>query len=386
MTYNKVMIDWDKIRRDFPVTETCAYFMSAAMSPPPKPVFEALTANYERFYRAGDVHWLEEMERYKAICSRLARMIKAGADDVTFAPNTSTAMGILGLSFKAESRTPFNVVSMEDEFPASTVAFEHLGIPMRYIQPVSSRYPIDAILGLTDGDTLAVVTSYVQYATGFRQDLLSLGRELARRGILLIVNATQALPFYPVDVEAMHIDALAASLHKWGLTGHVGSLFFTSEAFRRRFPSPLAGWLSLACEEDEGIPLSKNVPLRLLGSAHRYELGTFNLNPLLALGTALDYMESIGYENIRARLGQLSGDLITGLRSQGVEIVSPAELEAERSAIVSFSLGDRNALCLKKFEEAKVLVSLRAGRIRASVNIFNNRQDIDRLLDVIRRL
>ncbi len=360
--------------------------MSAAMSPPPKPVFEAVAANYEKLYREGDVHWPEEMERYKALCARLARMLNAGPDDVAFAPNTSTAMAILGLSFKESARAPFNVVSMQDEFPASTVAFEHLGIPMRYVQPASFRYPVEAVLDLTDNDTLAVITSYVQYATGFRQDLLSLGRELTRRRILLIVNATQALPFYPVDVEAMHIDALAASLHKWGMTGHVGSLFFTSAGFRRCFRSPLAGWLSVASEEGEGIHIGKNTPFRLLGSAHRYELGTFNLNPLLALDTALDYMESIGYESIRVRLGQLTDDLTKGLRSLGVDVVSPVESEAERSAIVSFTLGNRNSLCLKKLEEARVFVSLRAGLVRVSVNIFNNGRDIDRLLDVIKGL
>jgi cysteine desulfurase/selenocysteine lyase len=380
------MIDWDRVRRDFPVTETCAYFMSAAMSPPPRPVFEALRANTERFYHQGDVHWPEEMERYRALCARLAQMIKAGPEDVAFVPNTSTAMAILALSLREKSVSPFNVVSMQEEFPASTVPFEHVGIAMRYVPPVSSRYPLESILDLTDAGTRAVVTSYVQYATGFRQDLLSLGRELSRRGILFIVNATQALPFYPVDVEAMHIDALAASLHKWGLAGHVGSLFFTSPGFRRRFPSPLAGWLSVATEEGGGIALAKNVPLRLLDSAHRYELGTFNLNPLLALGTALDYMESIGFENIRARLGQLADELVRGLESLGIEVVSPAASEAERSAIVSFTLGERNTPCLKKLEESKVFVSLRAGFIRVSVNVFNNERDIDRLLAVLRNL
>jgi cysteine desulfurase/selenocysteine lyase len=378
------MTDWDRIRHDFPVTEKCAYLMSAAMSPLPRPVWEAVRAGYETLFRDGDIHWPDDMDRYRAMCRRVARMLKAGPEDVAFAPNTSTAMALLGLSLKQNSPSPFNVISMEDEFPASTLGFEYLKIPMRYVRPVGARYPIRAILDLADDRTLAVVTSYVQYCTGFRQDLDTLGGELSRRGILFIVNATQAWPIYPVDVQAMHIDALAASLHKWGLTGHVGSLFYTSPAFRERFPPPMAGWLSVDPAGGDGIHIAKNAPFRLLSSAHRYEFGTFNLIPVLALDAALDYFESIGLEAVRARIGELADELIRGLEDLGIEVASPVARPEERSGIVSFSLGEKNAHYLKKFEEAGIYVSLRAGLVRVSINIFNNSADIRRLLDVVR--
>jgi cysteine desulfurase/selenocysteine lyase len=380
------MIDWDKVRHDFPVTENGAYFLSAAMTPPPRPVFEAISSHYEALYRQGDVHWTVEMKRYRALCARLAGLIQGGPDDVAFVPNTSTAMAILGLSFQEEGRAPFNIVSLQDEFPSSTVPFEYLKFPVRYAQPVGGRYAVASILDLTDKETRAVVASHVQYATGFRLDLLGLGRELERRGILFIVNATQGLPYYPVDVKAMSIDALTCSLHKWGMTGHVGSMFYTSPDFRERYPSPLAGWLSVAAEGEEGIHTAKNVPFRLLDSAHRYELGTFNLNAVLSLSAALDYLEAIGFEAIRARILELADHLIHGLRALGVEVVSPFSRQEERSAIVSFSLGDRNPDCVKKLAVAGVYVSLRAGLVRVALNIFNNIQDIDRLVEVVRGL
>jgi len=382
--YNGRVTDWKKIRKDFQVTETCAYFQSAGMSPLPRPVFEAIKAGYERLFREGDIHWPDDMDRYRALCRRLAGMLNAGPDDVTFAPNSSTAMGILGLSLKERIEPPFHIVSMQDEFPASTVAFEYLGIPMRYVQPRAGRYPLSAVLDMTDKQTAAVITSFVQYATGFRQDLLTLGRELNKRGILLGVNATQGFPYYPIDVRAMGIDALTASLHKWGLTGHVGALFYTSAAFRERFPPPLAGWLSIDSPAGEGIPIAKNVPFKLFDSARRYEMGTFNLILLLALSAALDYMESIGFELIRLRLKELTDALIAGLKSLGISIVSPVVREEERSAIVSFTLGDRNGECVKMLEDKKVYVSLRAGLVRISVNIFNDVNDIDRLLAALK--
>jgi len=303
---------------------------------------------------------------------------------VTFVQNTSTAMSLLALSFKNQVKKPFHIVSMKDEFPASTIGFEYQNVEMRYVEPVDARYPIDSILDMTNDETLAVVTSQVQYATGFRQDVSALGQELKRRGIMFIVNSTQAFPYFPVDAKASSIDILTASLHKWGLAGHIGTMFFTTAEFRERFPSPIAGWLSVDTEGGSFIHTAKNVPFRLLRSARRYEFGTFNLQPLLAFEKALDFIKAIGIENIQQRLFELTDYLIQGLKNLKVTIVSPVARREERSAIVCFTLGDRNKAFVKKCADEGIFITLRNGNIRVSVNIFNNYADIDRLLEALK--
>ena len=377
------MPNWNKVRKDFPITKKCAYFQSAAMSPIPKPVFRSMVENYRKLHRHGDILWSEDLDNYRKLCTDIAGLINAGPDDICFMQNTSTAMALLAHSLDDRIKKPYNVVSTMDEFPASTIGFEHKGIDMRYVEPEDSRYPIETILEQTDGQTAAVVTSYVQYATGFRQDLLALGRSLHDRKILFIVNATQAFPFYPLDIRAMHIDALTCSLHKWGLTGHIGSLFFTSPDFRRDFPTPWIGWLSVDAGKDI-FHTAKNSPFHIHDSAQRYEFGTQNLQTILAFQQALDYLKAIGLENIRARILTLTDHLIGGLNELGVRVVSPTDKPGERSPIVSFSLGERNSECLEKLAKESISVSPRAGYIRAAVNIFNNFQDIDRLLSVLR--
>ncbi len=374
--------NWNKIRKDFPITKKSVYFQSAAMSPIPSPVFAAIVKNYRKIHRQGDILWTKDMEKYRKLCGDIAALINTEKDNVCFVQNTSTAMSLIALSFKNEIETPYNVVSNEDEFPASTIGFEHQGIAMRYVQPINSRYPIHTILEQTDEQTAAVVTSYVQYATGFRQDLQALGKALHHKGILFIVNATQAFPFYPIDIQAMHIDALTCSLHKWGMTGHVGSIFFTSPEFRKRFSAPWIGWLSV----DAGkavIHTAKNASFHIHDSARRYEFATQNLQTILSFQEALDYLKAIGFENIRNRILELTDYLILGLKKLEVRIVSPIDKPEERSPIVSFSLGDRNKECIKKLTQESISVSLRAGFIRVSVNIFNNFEDIDKLLSVL---
>jgi len=377
------MTDWNKIRQDFPVTKNCAYFLSSAMSPLPRAVFDRITAEYRKLAEDGDLHWSEDRKAMQGLRRELAGHIQAGPDDLTFAPNSSTAMALLALSLQKHAPADFHVVTLQDEFPASTVPFEHLGIPLRCVQPAAGRYPVSSILDLVDGRTLAVVASFVQYATGFRLDVAGLGRELARRDILFLVNATQGFPYYPLDVRDMRIAALTASLHKWGLAGYVGALFYTAPWFRERYPTPLAGWLSVDTGEAEFIHTAKNVPFRLHSSARQYEFGTTNLQPLLAFQEAFSYLKGIGFEAIRDRIRELADYLLLGLRRLGVEVVTPVDNPAERSAIVSFTLGDRNERCLQRCTRARVYLSPRAGYLRVSVNIFNDFSDLDRLLDVL---
>jgi cysteine desulfurase/selenocysteine lyase len=378
------MIDWKKIRNDFPITQNMTYFQSAAMSPLPIPVFNAVQREYRKLLNQGDIHWHKDIQKFRKLCADLAELIQTTGENIAFVPNTSSAMSLLAASFKNQIQKPFNIVSMEDEFPASTLGYEYQGVEMRYVQPEQARYPVESILKMTERNTLAVVTSHVQYATGFRQDLKALGQELKKKRILFIVNATQSFPFFPIDVQAMNIDVLTASVHKWGFTGHIGTMFYTSPSFRRKYPPAWAGWMSVMPGEDDFIHTAKNAPFRLHDSAERYIVGTYNLQPLLAFQAAIDYLKAIGFQNIRNRIMELTDYLIKGLNKLKVKIISPVAKKSERSAIISFSLGAENRLCIKRLAKAKISAGERGGNIRASLNIFNNFQDIDRLLEVVK--
>ena len=78
----------------------------------------------------------------------------ADADDLAVVMNTSTAMSIVAMSLKQEG-DDFNVVSVKDEFPSTTVPFEYQGIRMKYVEPDGARYPVDRILNSVDEKTRA---------------------------------------------------------------------------------------------------------------------------------------------------------------------------------------------------------------------------------------
>ena len=376
---------WEKIRRDYPICNQMVYFQSAGMSPLSQSVFQSICEKYRDIRDYGDIHWERDLENYRQLCNDLGRLINTEGENITFLANTSLAMSMIALTLKKHTPTPFNIVSMEDEFPATNVPFEYQGIEMRYVQPQKSRYPVDTILAETNQNTLAVVTSYVQYCSGFRQDLSTLGKDLNNRGILFVVNATQAIPYFPVDVQESYIDVLSASLHKWAGTAHVGALFYTSPQFRQKFPAPVAGWLSVD-PGDYFIHTRKNAPLKLFESARCYETGTMNLQPYQALTTAMQYFIDIGLDAIGQRLLNLGDHLINGLNQLPVTLVTPVNSLQERSAIISIDTPKNNQKIVEELEKKSIYTAFRNGCIRISLNIFNNHEDIDSLLKALKNL
>lgn len=389
MSKQKAMNDgynWNKVRRAFGLTRELAYFQSAGMSPIPKKVLKTIEKAYEKIYLHGDMYWPEDLEQVGELRGLLARHIHTGAENIAIMQNTSSAFSLVALSLKKVLGEEFNLISVQDEFPATNVPFEYQGIRMKYAQPENGRYPVEKMLELVDEHTRGIVCSYVQYGTGFRQDLEALGKAAKEKGLLFIVNATQGFPMFPIDVEKMHIDVLTASLHKWGCAAHVGTLFFTSPDYRRRFPAPIAGWLSVMPPPDDFIPTAKGMLYSIYPDALQYNLGTINFQNLLGLKTAFEFMEEIGWERIRKRILVLTDKTIARLMQiEEVEILSPHSQSFEQSGIISINLkGYSNPGCVSYLDKAGVITCVRQHNIRISCNFFNNREDIDRLVEGIK--
>jgi selenocysteine lyase/cysteine desulfurase len=166
----------------------------------------------------------------------------------------------------------------------------------------------------------------------------------------------------------------------------VGSLFYTSPAFRERFPAPIAGWLSVLPPPDDFILTAKGEPLHIYADANQYNFGTINFQGLLGLKTAFEFMEEIGWENIRKRVLELITKTIAKLMQiPEVEIFSPHCQSFEQSGIISINLkGFSNTECVAYLNQRGVVTCVRQHNIRISCNFFNNRKDVDRLAEGIR--
>jgi cysteine desulfurase / selenocysteine lyase len=376
---------WDEIREEFPVTGHLAYFHSAGMSPIPTRVLETVVGAYEKLNKFGDMYFLDDLERTNVLRGKLAEMLNTKTENVCFAHNTSTAFSFVAAALKKSGPSGFNLVSLEDEFPASNVPFEFQAIPMKFVKPENGVYTVESILESIDENTLGVVCSYVQYSTGFMLEMEKLGKALRKRGLLFIVNATQAFPVYDVDVERMHIDVLTVSFHKWGLCAVAGTLFFTSESFRKQYPGAMAGWLSVKPPADDFIPTQKNITYEPYETAEQYNFGTMNFQALLGLDTAIEFYKEIGRERIRERIRSLTDYLLEALSELPVEIISPVDKPQYRSAIILINLKEAdNVKAVEFLRKHNIVTSVRAGNIRIACNFFNNYKEIDQLINVLK--
>jgi selenocysteine lyase/cysteine desulfurase len=373
------------IRNHFPICNKYYFFQSAGLSPIPEFILKKYISNYENYCYEGDFKWQQDVNLLKATYEEIAKWINTSAENISFVENNSLAMSLIALSLKKKHNN-FNIVSLAEEFPSNSVPFEYLGIEMKYVQHNNHRYTVDSILNACDDKTLAVVVSYVQYSTGFRLNIEKLGNELKKRNILFIVNATQAFPFFSIDFASMQIDVLTCSLHKWTFCAHIGTLFVTSDNYRKNYPSPIAGWLSLNVSEYENfIHTQKNVPFKLWENAQQYNFGSSNIKNRILIKDVLLFLKENNLENLRKQVLKNRKLLINLLKEINVKIISPNDNDDEISFIVSIDLGkDINAKLLSYLEKHNVIVTLRNNFIRISLNIFNNEDDVKYLISCIK--
>jgi selenocysteine lyase/cysteine desulfurase len=272
------------------------------------------------------------------------------------------------------------VLCPADEFPSCTLPW----LQQRYqVHFFASRdrgiVDLDDVQRMLTADTRVLVSSYVQFATGFRQDLTALGQLCRERDLIFVVDATQAMGVFPIDVVASGIDFLVFSGYKWAQAGYgVGGLY-VAPRFLSPTSLPVAGWWS--ARDPEAVI---NDRLDLKETAAALEVGSPHFSGIFALGAALTLFESIGASRIEKRIHELTDYLHQRLEAEGFRIASPQTRE-QRSGITIIEVCNASDL-VKSLAQKKIIVSARGKGLRVSVHIFNNISDLDRLLLALHEL
>lgn len=372
-------IDIQAVREQFPITRNYNFQNHAAVAPLSRPAADAareyLDHSLEHSYIDGDF-----FKRVDQVRAQAARLIGAKTDEVTFSKNTSDGISMVanGLSWS----TGDNVVITNAEFPANVYAWQALrsrGVEVRMVLEEDGRIPLERIVESIDARTRVVAISSVQFASGFRTDLATLGEHCAAKGVFLCVDAIQSLGAFPIDVEAMKIDFLAADGHKWLCAPEGVGIFYVSKQVQGHLRPTSVGWLSMKNPFAFG-----KYRFEFADSAKRYDNGSYNLAGIFALGGALSLIEEIGAENISKRILALTDRLVEGLRGKGYRMVS-SRSPSEASGIVAFRSDDEDLEAIRKHleEEHHIVIAVRCGRLRASPHFYNTEAEIDQLIEAL---
>lgn len=375
------MVDWDTIRKDFPITENYVYFNHAGVSPLSKRTMKAVrdylaVISEHGVTREASVRFARVVKDTRA---KIGELINADSDEIAFVKNTT--QGILIAANGIDWRSGDNVVTASIEFPANVYPWlnlERRGVKTKFVQERDARIPVEEIEKAIDHKTRAVAISFVEFASGFRNDLESIGRICQKRGIFFVVDAIQGLGALNLDVKKCKIHIMSADGHKWLLGPEgTGCLYCFREILDELVPNNV-GWHSVINASEY-----LNYDLTLRPDTGRFEEGSLNIMGIYALGAAVAQILEPGIQNIETRVLTLTGLAIQGLKERGYQIVSSL-IPEERSGIVCFRSQKRSSteLC-QLLTDNGIVVADRAQSVRISPHFYNSEEEIGRMLEVL---
>ncbi|MCZ2341407.1 MAG: aminotransferase class V-fold PLP-dependent enzyme [Bacteroidales bacterium] len=371
-------MDLTALRLHFPVTRRWAFLDHAAVCPIPDVAVAAFEDYARRSAENGIAGWPHWSDQVAEVRRSAARLINAPAvEDIAFIPNTTTGIGLIAEGFPWQPGD--NVVLAAEEYPSNQYPWLNLasrGVEVRTVPSRGHRLEIADIRAAMTDRTRVLAISFVEFASGFRNDLDALGELCRERDVFFFVDAIQGLGAFPLDVRQTPIDALAADGHKWmfGPEG-AGIVYVRCEQIERLRPL-MVGAHSTVNPHEYSV-----IDFRLQPHAGRYEGGSPNLPGILALGASLELILDVGIATIRDRILALTDYLCERATSKGWKVFS-SRLPGEASGIVSLTReGENPVAVMKRCRAAGVIVNARGGRVRVSPHVYNTEAEIDAFLE-----
>jgi cysteine desulfurase / selenocysteine lyase len=369
----------EKIRSLFPATQKYTYLNSAAVSPMPTVTADAVYSQLKDASENGTVNFAEWIATKERARSLIAEMLCVRNEQIAFLRNTSDGFSTVANGIKWQKGD--NIVTYEREFPANFYAWRRIrdefGVELRLCSEQNGRIDLDEFISLIDENTKLVSISAVQFASGFRADLLKIGAAAQKVDALFAVDIIQGFGAMAFDLPASLVDIACGASHKWLFSPEGCGIIYLSDRARERVTPTLVGWISVDDAwnfEDYTQDFKPN--------ALAWETGTGGASLFYGLEQSLKIIHETGAKTIENYLEELTDFLCEIIAGKDYEIVSSRE-KGEKSQIVCIKnrAGLTSGEIAKKLETEKIIVSPRGDRLRIAPHFFNNREDIEKLVE-----
>jgi len=392
-----------RVRADFPALDQeingkpLVYLDSAATSQKPRAVIDALDTYYERdnanVHRG--IHELSRRatEQFEAARGKVARWIGAGeAAEVIWTRGTTEGINLIATAWGLDNvHEGDEIVLSVLEHHSNIVPWQLLarrtGARLRYIElDDQGRLILDDLPRLLSERTKVVAISHVSNALGTINPVKRIAAAAHEVDALVVVDGAQGAVHTKLDVQDLGVDCYAFSGHKMcGPTG-CGALWARRDLLEAMSPYQGGGEMIHVVGRNEST--WADLP-------HKFEAGTPNIAGAIGMGAAVDFLAGIGMDAIQAHERQLMEYALERVRAvEGIRVYGPESLD-ERSAVVSFTLGDAHPHDISTILDADG-VAVRAGHhcaqlvmhhfgisatARASFYLYNTAEDVDRLIE-----
>lgn len=408
------MLDPYKIRQDFPILKRkinnhpLIYLDNAATTQKPKQVIETIKEFYENYnanvHRAIHTLSQESSELYENAHEEVAKFINAeGMEDIIFVRGTTEAINLVAHAWGLHnlgSEDEVLVTLMEHH--SNIVPWETLskmkGFKVKYAEVNDDgTLNYESLKNATSDKTKIVCLAHVSNVTGVINDVKRVAKIAHEYGALVLVDAAQSVPHLPVDVKDLDIDFLAFSGHKMlGPTG-IGALYGKREILEEMEPFHGGGSM---IKEVTFNTMTRRCSVSLNDLPWKFEGGTPNICGGIGLMAAVKYLKGVGMENVKEHEEILTEYAIGGMQERekiriyGPEDVSlkcgilPFGVEGLSSHDVALFLDSYGIMIRSGFHCAQPLhekFGLKSSA-RASFYIYNTREEIDRLTEVMKEI
>ena len=399
-----IMFDVAKIREDFPILKRfvngkpLVYFDNAATSQTPQVVIDTIVdyySNYNANIHRG-VHALsqEATDKYEASRIKIQQHFNAKHSyEIIFTSGTTHAINLVAAGFSEILNPNDEIIVSALEHHSNIVPWQMLcektGAFLKVI-PMTEVGTLDmsSYHRLLNKNTKLVFCNHVSNALGTVNPIKEIIDAAHNIGAAVLIDGAQATPHIKPDVQALDVDFYVASAHK--LCGPTGvGMLYGKQAWLEKIPPYQGGG-----EMIETVTFQKTT---YAGLPHKFEAGTPNICGGIAFGAALDYMNSIGFEQIAAYENELLKYATEELlKIEGLRIYGTAP---EKTAVISFNVGTIHPYDIGTILD-KLGIAVRTGQhctqpimdfynipgtVRASFSFYNTKEEIDVMITALKK-
>ena len=396
-------MDVSKIRQDFPILSRevyglpLVYLDNAATSQKPRSVIQALVDYYEGYnsnvHRGVHALSMEATDRYEEAREKVARFIGAETpESIVWTRNTTEGINLVANTWARENiKAGDEIVVSHIEHHSNLVPWQRVakekGAALRFLPMADDgSMDMDAVDSIITPRTRLLAVVHTSNSLGTIHPIKELSARARAVGAAVLIDGAQSVPHMPVDVDDLDCDFLAFSGHKMlGPTG-IGALYAKQDVLEQMEPFLTGGEMVLEVSYEDAS--WNELPMR-------FEAGTPNIGDAIALGAAVDYLDALGMDNVRAHEVALTQYALKRFQElEELDVFGPPEPE-KRGGIVSFNSGDvhphdlgtvldRQGIAIRTGHHCTMPLMRKMGlaaTARASFYVYNTEEEVDLLVD-----
>lgn len=391
----------EQIKKDFPLleNENITYLDSGATTQKPIQVIKAVEEFYQKYnanpHRGAYSLSVEATEQYENTRTKIAKFINAKhREEIIFSKNATESLNLIAYSYGLDNlKKDDEVVISIMEHHSNLVPWQKItkqtGSKLNYMY-INENYEItdEEIESKITDKTKIVGITHVSNVLGTINNVKKIIKYAHKKGAIVIVDASQSIPHMKIDVQDLDADFLVFSGHKMLAPLGIGVLYGKREILNKMTPFLMGGDMIEYVYEQE----TTFAPL-----PNKFEAGTQNVEGVIGLGAAIDYIENLGYDKIQ----EIEHGVISYARQELSKLdyltLYMTPNEKNHSSVISFnikgvhphdvaSILDSEGVCVRSGNHCAQPLMRFLGidsTCRASFYIYNTREDIDKLVKAL---